>query len=112
MQYAAAILGGIAASAVFWLIDKYLLVLPQSYQLAEMVACLAVFGGAGYWLASRVRPAAPKPGMRIVSGVRAKNVKARVKGVRTGGTGRTEIFTDIDAGGNVDADVENVETKS
>ncbi len=53
MQYVAGVFSGIAASAVFWLFDKYLLTLPQIYQVGGVITCFVVFGGAGYWLASR-----------------------------------------------------------
>jgi hypothetical protein len=53
MQYLAALLGGVAASALFWVVDKYLLALPQTYQILGAVAAFSLFGLAGYLLASR-----------------------------------------------------------
>jgi hypothetical protein len=77
MEYVAAMLGGIAASAAFWVIDKYSLNLPQSYQLGGMIACFVVFGIAGFWLSPRgvthppPVPTPLTPGARIASGLDA-----------------------------------------
>lgn len=110
MQYAAAIFGGVAASAIFWLIDKYLLTLPQSYQIGGVIGCFVVFGALGFYLAMRVRARQRIPaGTRVASGLKARNVKVAVDGVRTTGAGNAEIVTDIDATGDVDAKVKNVE---
>ena len=44
MQYIAGLLGGVAASALFWVVDKYLLVLPQTYQILGTIAAFLIFG--------------------------------------------------------------------
>jgi hypothetical protein len=112
MQYGAAIFAGIAASAVFWLIDKSLLTLSWSYQVGGIIACFAVFGGVGYWLASRTpdQPQAPG-GTRIASGLRGKNIKATVEGVTTTGGGNTDIMSGLNAKGDIDANARNIKAK-
>ena len=112
MQYAAAILGGIAASAAFWLIDTYLLSLPNSYQIGGVIACFVVFGATGFYLARRLRVAPQKPtGTRVASGLKARNVKVDVDGVRASGVGNTEVVTNVEAEGDIDAKLKNIETK-
>jgi len=112
MQYAAAILGGVAASAAFWLIDKYLLVLPQSYQRSGMVSCFVVFGVAGFWLASRgPKPSGARIGTRIASGLKGRKVKITVDGVNASGDGNAEVVTDVKAKGDIDAEVKNIKTR-
>ncbi len=77
-----------------------------------MIACFAVFGGVGYWLASRspAQPQAPR-GTRIASGLRAKNIKATVEGVRVTGGGNTDVLSDLRGKGDIDANARNIETK-
>ena len=110
MEYAAGILGGIAASAVFWLIDKYVLSLPQSYQLGGVVACFVVFGATGFWLASRgLNLSAGSSGARIASELRGRNVRVKVDGVRTDGHANTDVLSDVNAKGDIDAEAKNIQ---
>jgi hypothetical protein len=112
MHYGAGILAGIASSALFWLMDKYILSLAQSYQIGGMIACFVVFGGAGYWLASRNPKRAGAPaGTRIATNLKGRNIKASVDGVSTTGGGGTDILSDIDAKGDIEADAKNIKTK-
>jgi hypothetical protein len=111
MQYAAALLGGLAASAAFWLIDKYMLLLPQSYQRGGMVACFVAFGVAGLWLTSRgPKPSGAMPGTRIASGLKGRNVKVSVDGAEVTGGRNTEVVTDVKAKGDIEAEVKNIKT--
>ena len=111
MQYGAAIFAGIAASAIFWLIDKYLLAIPDHFKIGAMLVCFAVFGGVGYWLASRA-PDKPGPsGVRIASGLRATNIHATVDRVAATGGGKTDILSDLRAKGDIEADARNIQTK-
>jgi hypothetical protein len=113
MDYGAGIFAGVASSALFWLLDKYFLSLPQSYQVGGSVVCFVVFGGAGYYLASRA-PKKPqdRPRTRIASGLEGKNIKATVEDVTVAGGGNTEILTDVGAEGHIEAYVKNIKTKS
>ena len=80
MHYWAGIFAGIAGGALFWLIGQYLLTLPQSYQVGGVIACFVVFGGAGYWLASRVPKKSEAPaGTRVATGLKGKNRAYPVK---------------------------------
>lgn len=112
MQYGAGISAGIAASALFWLLDKYLLSLPQSYQVGGVIACFVVFGGAGYWLASRA-PKKPegRTGTRVATGLKGNNIEVTVDGVTARGGGSTDILSDVDAEGDIKADVKNIKTE-
>jgi hypothetical protein len=111
MEYGAAIFAGIAASAIFWLIDKWSLTLTSSYQIGGMFACFVVFGGAGYLLTSRAARKPPGPaGTRIASGLRAKNMRVSVEGIKTAGQGSTDVLSDLRAKGDIDAAASNIET--
>lgn len=110
MEYVAALLGGIAASAVFWLIDKYLLILPQGYQIGGIVACFVIFGGAGFWLSSR-GPTRPTVGTRIATGLKGRNVKINLDGVETSGQSNTDILSDVSARRDIDMQAKNIKTK-
>jgi|GEM_PF-6563175 len=111
MQFWAGIFAGIAASALFWLVDKYLFTFPHGYQVGGMIACFVIFGSAGYWMASRA-PKKPERqhGTRVASGLKGRNVKVRVDGVTT--TGDADIIADVDAKADIDADAKNIKTKS
>jgi hypothetical protein len=110
MEYMAALLGGIAASAVFWLIDKYLLALPQGYQIGGIVACFVIFGGAGFWLSSR-GPTRRALGARIASGLKGRNVKISLDGVETSSQANSEILSDVSARRDIDMQAKNIKTK-
>ena len=102
MQYGAGIFAGITASALFWLLDKYILTLPQGYQVGGVIACFAVFGAAGYWLASRAPKKREAPaGTRVASGLKGNNIKATVDGVTATGGRSADILSDIDAKGDI-----------
>ena len=110
MQYWAGLLAGIAGSAGFWLIDKFLFTLPQSFQIGGALACFIVFGATGFYLASRKRASPEKgTGTRIASGVRGKRVKITVDGVKA--SGATEVLTNVKAKDDLNANIKNVETK-
>jgi hypothetical protein len=110
MEYVAALLGGVAASAVFWLVDKYLFILPQSYQIAGIVACFIIFGGAGFWFSSRAATRAPL-GTRIASGLRGRDIKVNLDGVETSGQANSEILSDVEARRDIDMQAKNIKTK-
>ena len=111
MQYWAAVLGGIAASALFWLFDKLFLRLHQSWQMVGMIGFFTVTGAAGYWLTSLASgKAAGSAGTRVASGLRGKNVHVKVDGVTTAGGMTTEILSDVDAKGNLKAEVKNIKS--
>ena len=112
MQYAAAVFGGVAASALFWLVDKYLLTLPQGYQIGGAIGCFVVFGALGFYLATRFGTAPRRPtGTRIASGLKAENVKVAVDGVTASGAGSTEVVTDVEAKGDIEAKLKDIKTK-
>ena len=111
MQYGAAIFAGIAASAIFWLIDKYLLTIPDVYRAGGMLACFFVFGGVGYWLASRAPDKLELPGTRIASGLRGRNIRLKVDHVDATGSGSAEITSNLRAKGDIEADVSNIEIR-
>jgi hypothetical protein len=113
MEYWAGLLGGIAAAAAFWLLDRYFLTLSPPYQIGGAIVCFFLFGGTGFWLfprapKSRVAP----PGTRVASGLKGKNIKVTVDGVTTTGSGRVNILTDVDAKGDVTATAKKIDTKS
>jgi hypothetical protein len=110
MEYVAAVLGGVAASAIFWFIDKYLHILPESYQLGGMLVCFFVFGAAGFWLSSRL-PAPGLSGTRIASRLKGRDVKITIDGVEASGQGNSEVLTNVNAKGDIDADMKNIKTK-
>ena len=98
MQYGAGIFAGIAASALFWLLDKYILALPQGYQVGGVIACFAVSGAVGYWLASRaLKKTRVRAGTRVASGLKGNNVKVKVEGVTATGGGSADILSDVEA---------------
>ena len=112
MQYGAAIVAGVAASAIFWLIDKYLVGIPDAYRIAGMLGCFALFAGVGYWMASR-DPGQPgvRRATRILSRIRAANITAKVRGVTAPSGGDIEILSNVRAKGNIKADVSDINTK-
>ena len=113
MHYGAGIFAGVTGSALFWLLDKYLLTWPQSYQVGGVIACFVVFGGAGYWLALRAAPKKPEAptGTRVATGLKGKNIKVTVDGVTATGGGSADILSDVDAKGDIEADAKNIKTK-
>jgi hypothetical protein len=113
MQFVAAVFGGIAASAIFWLLDKYLFTFPQPYQVAGIVVCFLLFGGVGYWLALR-QPAArqSKAGTRVASSLKGRNVTVTLDGVSATGDTSADVLTDIGASRDINARAKDVEIKS
>ena len=49
MQFLVSIFAGLAASALFWIIDKQLLSLQPSFQIGGMMAVFAI-STIGFWL--------------------------------------------------------------
>ena len=114
MQFFAGIFAGIAASAIFWLLDRYLFTFSMSYQVTGMVICFLVFGGVGFWLASKGSQKVETPrGTRIASGLRGgRDVKITVDGVITSGDKNTDVLSDVDAKRDIEGSVRDIETKS
>lgn len=113
MQYFASLSAGIAASALFWLADKFLLSISASAQISGMITCFIVFGLLGFWGSNRVKERGNVlPGTRVASGIKAgKNAKVRVQEVKSGGHDHTDIASDIETSGSADVDVKDVDTR-
>src|ERR1700752_812122 len=109
MQYVAAIFAGVAASAIFWFVDKYSLGVSDTYRSGGMLGCFALFGGVGYWLASRSSIVPGAGGITIIlSRIKAANITAKVRVVRSPTSGTIEILSNVRAKGNIEADVRNI----
>jgi hypothetical protein len=110
MGYLGGILSGVASSGIFWLLDKYVLVLDKQWQWLGMVGCFILFGVAGFLFASASRASASNRNnpASVGSGVSGKNVSVTLADVKVGQG--AAIASNLDAKGDVIVDVRRVES--
>lgn len=108
VNFVAGIFAGLATSALFWLLDKQVLMLSPKLQTGGMVVCFIVFGALGFLLARRVGARSH----RIVSDTKFKrDLDAQVEGTMIEGGDAVDLLSGNVVRGNAKIIIKNTDIK-
>jgi hypothetical protein len=108
VEYIAGLLGGIAGSSAFWVIDKYLAVVPQGYRVVAAIGCFVMFGVVGYFFAGKSKTARENARFSIASGWKGRKMTGTIEEVHVPRDVDARIASNIKAKGDIEMHIKNI----
>ncbi|MBR7918269.1 hypothetical protein KDX16_21010 [Burkholderia vietnamiensis] len=110
MEYIGGLLGGIAGSAAFWVIDKYLAVVSQDYRVVAAIGFFIVFGVVGYLFARKSKTARGKAGFSVASGWKGKKITGTIEEIQVPRNVDAQIASNIKAKNDIEINIKNIKS--